>query len=76
MSKYPEHEKMKKIADESQACGDFIHWATHKGYIDIKSRKRTEELLAEYFKIDLNKIEQEKRAMLALIRRKIRRDKI
>lgn len=24
--KYPEHEKLKKISDKSQACGDFLSW--------------------------------------------------
>jgi hypothetical protein len=28
--KYPEHEKLHKVADKSQACGEFLEWVTSK----------------------------------------------
>ena len=32
MSKYPEHVKLGKVHDKSQACGEFIKWLHEKGY--------------------------------------------
>ncbi len=26
MTSYPEHEKLKAISDQSQACGEFLEW--------------------------------------------------
>ena len=69
MSKYPECEKLQKVAEKSQVCGDFLNWLSFEGHVEIITRKRTEELLAEYFKINLNKIEKEKQAMLDDIRK-------
>lgn len=122
---YPEHEKMSKIVDKSQAIGEFLdwlqqekgavvhHWVSNdyeekcpgssifhfcvdgkrahgvggeliatavsctrckgtgkvtehfEGWMDVGN---TSDLLAEFFGIDLKKIEQEKRAMLDSIR--------
>lgn len=81
MSDYPEHEKLSAISDKSQAIYDFLMWcAEEKGAelatwaeegLDrmwpLNTAKR--ELLAEYFGIDLNKLEDEKRAMLDEMRR-------
>lgn len=71
---YPEHNKLHLIKDESQAQGDFLEWLGEqkirlcvwsdedKEYAPIY--ESTEKLLARYHEIDLNKLEQEKRAML------------
>ncbi len=103
--KYPEHEKLARISEESQAIGEFLEWlkggyegspgyqicvyhdGTYStaaviadalggresdrehdpsGYVPI--RERTDQLLARYFGIDQEKIEKEKRQMLADIR--------
>lgn len=78
---YPEHEKLKKVQKESQAVGEFLEWLRgEKGY-EIARWNRDdfdeeddrlvpvhisiEKLLAEFFNIDTNKLEEEKRAMLA-----------
>ncbi|MDA4133857.1 MAG: hypothetical protein OK454_12150 [Thaumarchaeota archaeon] len=67
--KYPEHEKLKGVQEESQAIGEFLdlgpytlceHYTIHW----IPVRKSIPEILADYFEIDLKKIEAEKRAML------------
>jgi len=76
---YPQHEKMEKITHKSQAIGEFLEWL--KGRYEIAEwdtggqrdqlqivRKRTEELLAEYFEIDLDLVEREKLEMLDKIR--------
>lgn len=78
MSEYPEHEKLHAIHAQSQAIGEFLDvflpsqgitlaetqdgrlWPTHR---TIPS------LLAEFFGIDQAKIDAEKDAMLAAIRR-------
>ena len=76
-----EHEKLKAIKPLSQAIGNFIEWLGENGmticsedripyrpdeYVPI--RRTTEELLADHFKIDLNRLEAEKEAMLEEIR--------
>lgn len=76
---YPEHEKLAKIKDESQVIGEFLDWcADEKGILlsrKIKGRELSREivssipdLLAEFFAIDLEKIEEEKRQMIAKLR--------
>lgn len=72
--KYPEHEKLSGIKDKSQFLGEFMEWANHKGmtFCEISDRdgqmyrvnKGINTLLAEFFEIDLNKIAEEKDAML------------
>lgn len=80
MANYPEHEKMRKISDQSQAVGDFLEWVrSEKGWFlaqrDDETKRiwpasySTVQLLAEFFEIDLDKIEDEKRAMLASLGR-------
>lgn len=73
--RYPELEKQRKVTDKSQAIGEFLDWAeTEKGY-SLSSRASAhgiindsvEELLAEFFEIDLKVIEQERRALIAEI---------
>ena len=75
---YPEHVKMMKISDESQAIGQFIDWLEDEEDLYLMRRDefgdyayRTEgieQLLAKYFGIDLSKIEAEKRDMLQSMR--------
>ncbi len=74
---YPEHEKLAAVADESQAIGAFLdsdqhpyvlsEWVTIEGYSEprlMPVQKSIQQILAEYFDIDLQKIEAEKRQML------------
>ena len=82
MSDYPEHQKLAKISDKSQAIGEFLEWLGREyvictwGSVDDAfdregyrpARKSIEELLAEFFEIDRAVIETEKRAMLAALR--------
>ncbi len=74
MSKYPEYEKMKAIQKESQSIGEFLAWLETKEIMLTKwDEKRdfyfsilrsSESLLAEYFDIDLDKVEKEQREIL------------
>lgn len=68
---FPEHEKLKLVADKSQVIGEFVGWLETKGIWLESNARRTPaitQLLAEFFEIDLDVIETEKRAMLDLIR--------
>lgn len=77
--KYPEHEKMAKVIDQSQVIGAFLDAMSEKGIelceysegdggMMFPVRKSIEQILADYFEINLKKIEAEKRAMLESIR--------
>lgn len=75
---YPEHEKLAAISDQSQTIYDFLSWLDGEkgvvlgndnfGYAEGKSYvpdgSQVKGWLAEFFEIDLDKIEAEKRAML------------
>lgn len=77
---YPECEKMSKVRPQSQAIGEFLEWlqyekgwslATVPEYYDhtlVEVSFSIESLLAEYFGIDLDKVETERRQMLDRIR--------
>ncbi len=77
---YPEHEKLAAVSERSQIIGEFLD---HCGYTlcefrsapilsdydeFLPARKSLQEVLADYFGIDLEVIEREKRAMLDAIR--------
>lgn len=70
---YPEHDKLQLIADKSQAIGEFLEWLQEEKQLVICQSAdehyyphfvRKEELLADFFEIDLKKLDDEKRAML------------
>lgn len=79
-----EHEKLAKVKYQSQAIGQFLEWlqeelgaliAVYAPDTDDDGEQvltplaaTIEELLAEYFEVNLEKLEAEKRAMLAEIR--------
>lgn len=73
---YPQLKKLKAVHGQSQAIGEFLEWLGTKGILLATYeqdylypiRKNTETLLAEYFKINLKKLEQEKRAILEQVR--------
>jgi len=75
--KYPEIAKMKAVKDESQVIGNFIEAMSEQGLCLCKleklghreddywpDRRSIEQLLADYFNIDLGKAENERRAIL------------
>jgi len=73
MPKYPECEKLAAVHEKSQAIGAFLEWLETKD-ISLMTRDHNddccsprmsiEEMLAEFFEIDLNKVEEERRAIL------------
>jgi len=83
MNKYPECEKLEKVSEESQKIGAFLDWLQNETkyiiaeYSDDEEgeallfpiHKAIEQILAEYFKIDLNKVEKERKQILEDIRK-------
>lgn len=83
--KYPECEKLAKVSEKSQAIGDFLSWLQDEKEIELCLRKEkkhgldpdilipfhfnTESLLAEHFKIDLVKVENERQQIIEDIRK-------
>ena len=77
--KYQQHEKLNSVKDQSQAIADFLDWLNSEKGIILASYGNNDfdcpwptakgtakdRLLAEYFEIDLDALESEKRAMLA-----------
>lgn len=83
LPQYPEHEKLKAIAHLSQAQGEFMEWLREEKGIIMARRQNCEEgrdtqfypdttpieqLLSEYHGINLQNLEDEKQAMLWLLR--------
>lgn len=80
MTNYPEHEKLHTIHDKSQIIGEFIDWAQSEEVVLIDLDKnqhvgayRLRQLLADFFEIDLKKLEAEKRQMLDLTQQLFKR---
>lgn len=82
---HPEIDKMKAVQAESQSIGAFIDWlqqnemaiCIHEDVGEYRTkmeywpiRKNIEQILAEYFEIDLNKVEKEKVAILEDFRKR------
>ena len=74
MSHYPEHDKLKAVKDKSQAIGEFLEWLhDDRGMVLAERDERNDlfisplsirALLAEFFEIDEQRLDDEKRAML------------
>jgi len=74
--KCPECEKLKAVSARSQEIGEFIDWLHEKGFRLAKYHGQElrsvytdpEQLLAEFFKINLKKVEKERSQLLAWLR--------
>lgn len=72
-TEYPECEKMQKAQPVSQEIGEFLEWCGNRGWFlaqydggeAYQLPYSTESLLAKYFRIDLDRVEEEKREMMA-----------
>jgi hypothetical protein len=72
-----ECEKLNSVQEKSQPIGEFIDWMQNRGFV-ISSYDEDGNLypcrisinlfLAQYFEIDLDKVEQERRALLEWLR--------
>ena len=70
MSSYPECEKMKLVKDDAETIGQFLEWLTENqrdgNYVPLPDDLN--DLLSDYFNIDLELVEEEKDQMLEEIR--------
>lgn len=80
---YPEHEKLSGIKEQSQALGSILDWMfNEKGWYLVEWKEdddgykqryaitsNVNQILAEYYKVDLVKLEEEKMQMLDEIRK-------
>lgn len=73
--RYPECEKLGSVAQQSQIIEEFLEWLSEtKGLVlwddaEISGRGyTTESLLAEFFDIDMEKVEAERQRLRANIR--------
>ncbi len=75
---YSEHAKLAEVSDQSQAIYDFLSWLGEKGIVlgndnfgyaegmsYAPDGQHVKDWLSEFFEIDLTKLEEEKRQMLA-----------
>lgn len=73
--KTPECDKLHAIKEKSQAVGEFLEWLCQTKGVFLVSfgedgekmcyfQYNREQLLAEFFEIDLNKVEEERQAIL------------
>jgi len=83
MNEYPEHEKLEKVQEKSQAIGEFLEWLNDEKGLSLAvwgedevigeclypAHPSVQDLLAEFFGIDLQVLEDEKQAMLVELRR-------
>lgn len=82
---YPEHTRLHAVKDKAQVVGEFIEWMHEQGVVfcqfsehgtqHFESHEQLynrpiEEIVARFFEIDRDKLEQEKRAMLEDLRSK------
>lgn len=65
MDKYPEHEKLAALDGANQLVGEVIDWLaeTH----EVRLPFETEKLIAEFFGLDLEKLEAEQKIMLTIL---------
>lgn len=73
--KSSECERLRLVCDKSQVIGEFLDWVLEAKDAELCAanfplRISHEKLLAEYFDIDLKKVEKERIALMAWIRKK------
>lgn len=78
LHQWPEHDKLREVAERSHEIGEFIEWLEFRkglyfGEFDamgemFPAHPDLQRLLAEYFGINLRKLEAEKRDMLTLMK--------
>jgi hypothetical protein len=75
VSQYPEHDKLKAVAEESDAIGTFLEesgfilaeYRDAEGFAEsqlLPIQCSTQQILADYFKIDLTELGREQVRML------------
>lgn len=75
---YPQSEKLSIIQDRREAIAQFVDWAFEEHDMELALREgddrlypisgRLDDLILEFFGVDLAELEKERRAMLADLR--------
>lgn len=84
--KTPECDKLLKVSEKSQSIGQFLDWLENEKEFAICEHYETdgdyipvsiniERLLAEYFGIDMEKVEKERRKILDSLQKKAKAEK-
>lgn len=68
----PEHDKLRRLSRQTQLIGNFIDWLGDQGLImcepqgrhNVPIRKSRDEMIAEFFGVDLARFHAEKDAIL------------
>lgn len=71
----PECDKKAAVQEDSQTIGEFLEWAEDNGYALVRgffhdngpqhgTPARINDVLAEYFEIDLKKVDEEQQAVI------------
>ena len=75
LTPYPEHAKLRAVRERHETVCEFLAWLDETKGINLAWREpsnysfiRFDELVAEFFEIDMNAFEAEKRAMVDRIR--------
>lgn len=82
MPQTPMLDKMKAVREQSQVIGEFMEWLWSRGYVlcrpvgegyssipYLPALDSIEDLLADFFGVDLGAAERERRAVLEYVRR-------
>jgi hypothetical protein len=72
----PTLDKLRFVKDKSQAIGEFLEWLMGEQKVQLMlyhelapERRNIERLLADFFEINLDEVEKERRALLDWMRK-------
>jgi len=65
--RYPEHEKIARLDGTNNRIGEFLEWLRDVHHVQLP--KSISDLLADYYEIDLDKLDEEKQHLLKVQRR-------
>lgn len=72
---YPQHDKLRAVKDKTQTINDFLEFLEENGVELVRfkddwrlTRQQRDKFIAEFFEIDLDELEREKRAMIERLR--------
>lgn len=77
MTDYPEHKKLEKVQESSQAVGEFMDWMLNEKKLDLarwndhgqlEPAYNWQDYLYEFFNIDPSALESEKQRMIESLR--------
>lgn len=79
----PEHDKLEKINGDDYVIGQFLEWLLYEGDYQVMQRRNREwvptsksvqGIIAEYFEIDIDALNAEKKAILNALSQQTKRE--